>query len=452
MYTTIKQNSHKYKANNAAFLYAVAYLMLAVIFVIPPSTAYASIDIQEVKAKRGKIWVNEDRSTPVIAMEIIFKHQGYAYDPKNKQGLNSLALSLLNNAKNLNAKEFYDETESRGIQIEFNANKDHVFMSVKTITENLEHTVYWVQKLLHSYVVGNEGLSEAKKRNQTILMLHNDRPSHVLSKNTTNIMFGAHPYSNEPYGTIESLNAITLPDVKKYLAQLFVSGEVMVSISGDITANKARKVINDMLPEADYTTEKQDDIPYKEITKSDSDIYRIPYDTPQAQMAFFQSGIPIEHPSYYPMLILIDALGGNTLNSRLGLKLRKESGLTYGISMGMQNNEKSNAIIGTTATINAEKAIAIIRDVIQHTKAHGITKQEFKKAQSACLNAFDSQLTTNGQVARYMSTMQRLNLPRDYITLYKKKIQHVNLDAVNKAAKSLLTPDEMTFVVVEKKK
>ncbi len=44
--------------------------------------------------------------------------------------------------------------------------------------------------------------------------------------------------------------------------------------------------------------------------------------------------------------------------------------------------------------------------------------------------------------------MQVLGLPPDYVTTRNDKVKAVTLTDVNRVAKSLMTPDKLTFVVV----
>ena len=42
-------------------------------------------------------------------------------------------------------------------------------------------------------------------------------------------------------------------------------------------------------------------------------------------------------PDYYPMKVMNHLLGGSTLTGRLGLRLRDQLGLTYGVTSGFQS-------------------------------------------------------------------------------------------------------------------
>jgi zinc protease len=105
---------------------------------------------------------------------------------------------------------------------------------------------------------------------------------------------------------------------------------------------------------------------------------------------------------YIPAIIANRALGQSTISSRLGLVLRDEMGLTYGINSSFSESGIADGpfTIGVTvAPTNIEIAIETALKIVDDFIANGIRDEELRDEQSSLAGSFQVGLATNGAIA-----------------------------------------------------
>jgi zinc protease len=155
-------------------------------------------------------------------------------------------------------------------------------------------------------------------------------------------------------------------------------------------------------------------------------------------------------PAYYAFALANDVLGGNTLTGRLGVKLRDEMGLTYGVyssfSAGMGAGTWKASI--TVNPANTQTAVKALKGEVEQFLKSGLTAQELAFAKSSFIGSQAQGLSTNGGMASSLSNIEFYGLGLDYWSRYPGIIQAVTLDQANAAARKLIAPEKAHVVIV----
>ena len=77
-----------------------------------------------------------------------------------------------------------------------------------------------------------------------------------------------------------------------------------------------------------------------------------------------------------------------------------------------------------------------------------VTAEELKNAKSYLIGSLPLSLSSTSQIAGLMSSLQVDGMPIDYLDVRADKIEAVTIEDVQKLAQSLLTPDQMTVIMV----
>jgi zinc protease len=143
-------------------------------------------------------------------------------------------------------------------------------------------------------------------------------------------------------------------------------------------------------------------------------------------------------------------LGGSTLTGRLGLKLRDELGLTYGVSSGfLAGLGGGNWRAGVTVNpANVEAARTAMAGELTRFLKDGVTARELEFARSAFIGSQAVGLATNAGMAGSLSGIELYGLGLDYWTRYPKLVRGVSVEAANAAARKLIHPDKLHTVIV----
>ncbi len=123
---------------------------LALMLVLLPLSLQAEIPVQEIKSSKGiTAWLEEDPSLPVISLAFAWRG-GFESDPEDKQGLGTLATSMhTHGAGNYDANAFQKELRQTGMSIDFEARRDYIRGSVRTLKETLPTAI----KLLRASII-----------------------------------------------------------------------------------------------------------------------------------------------------------------------------------------------------------------------------------------------------------------------------------------------------------
>src|SRR5690606_5275218 len=119
-----------------AFYRRIVFVFAIVMTALPAR----AMDVQVIKLPDlGEVWLVESHSLPIIAVNLALRNAGAAQDDAAKSGLSSLAAGLLNEgAGDLDSQAFQERLEDLSIGLTFNADQDHFYASLRTLTENRE--------------------------------------------------------------------------------------------------------------------------------------------------------------------------------------------------------------------------------------------------------------------------------------------------------------------------
>ena len=83
-----------------------------------------------------EVWLVRDATVPLIAIDFGFRG-GATQDPADKAGIANMMVSLLDEgAGDLDAKAFHERLERKAIELNFNAGRDTIRGTLRTLKEN----------------------------------------------------------------------------------------------------------------------------------------------------------------------------------------------------------------------------------------------------------------------------------------------------------------------------
>ena len=82
--------------------------------------------------------------------------------------------------------------------------------------------------------------------------------------------------------------------------------------------------------------------------------------------------------------------------------------------------------------------------------AGGVTAQELENAKKYLTGAFPLSFDSNARIANYLVFLQEEKLGTDYIERRNQMVEAVTLDDLRRVAARLLTPENLSVVVVGK--
>jgi len=154
---------------------------------------------------------------------------------------------------------------------------------------------------------------------------------------------------------------------------------------------------------------------------------------------------------HYPALTLGNfILGGGSLASRLGTRIRQKEGLSYGVGSGLNASslDKRTAfyIYAISNPQNMPKVKAAVREELEKILKQGVTKEELNKAKTGYLQQLRVQRSSDSTLAALLSQSLLAERTMQYYAELEKNIRNVTPDDVLHALQSYIHPDRLHLV------
>ena len=420
-------------------------IVISVLFAVP---ARAEVDIKEVTSPGGlKAWLVEEPSIPFVALEIRFRG-GASLDAPDKRGAINLMTALLEEgAADMDARGFARASEALATSFGFDVGDDSLSISARFLTENRDASIALLRAALQEPRFDAEAIERV--RGQVLSSIRSDLkdPNNIARETMDQIIYGDHPYATSLNGTLDSVAALTRDDLVAAHQAVLARDRIFIGAVGDITPDVLGALVDDLLGDLPATGAA---MPPPAEVNIETGVTVVDYATPQSVAIFAQKGLTQKDPDWFAASVMNQILGGGSFESRLMEEVREKRGLTYGVYSYLLPRDLAATYQGSVSSANDRiaQAIDVIRDEWRKMAENGATEEELLNAKTYITGSYPLRFDGNAQIASILVGMQMLDLPIDYIPTRNDKVDAVTLDDVKRVAAELLTPDNMTFVVV----
>jgi zinc protease len=425
--------------------------LLLILFLLPFFAAGAAqaIDIEAVKSPAGiTAWLIEDHSNPLISLALGFRG-GSSGDPAGKEGLATFVSGLMDEgAGDVVSKDFQKRLADHGIDYGFDVSLDHFTGSLRFLSADRDLAFGMLGMALTKPRFDAEPVSRMRGQFKSMAAQDEKDPNAIAGAAMNRIMFGDHPYGRRGDGTVKSLDAITVDDLRGFVKNNFTRDRLMVAVVGDVTPEQLGPLLDRAfagLPAKSAQPETPE-----AVVDSEGGLAVIERDLPQSIVIFASPGIKRDDPDFFAAYLANYTLGGGGFSSRLMEEVREKRGLAYGIDSDLVTLDHAGLVMGGAQTVNASaaKVIDLTRQEWAKMQAEGPTQAELDAAKTYLLGSYAQNFTTTRAAAQTLLGIQMEHLGIDYVTRREKEIAAVTLDQAKAAAKRIFDPAKLTILVV----
>jgi zinc protease len=251
-------------------------------------------------------------------------------------------------------------------------------------------------------------------------------------------------------GTPDSVKAIAAADLRGYVRQHLGRDNLVVAVTGDITPARLGPLLDSTFG---ALPAKAEPVAVPDIAPvAPGRIVVVPSDNPQSTAMFGEQGIKRDDPDWYAAYVMNYILGGGGFSSWLTEEVREKRGLAYSVYSYLEPFRHAGIIIGGVATQNARmgESVKLIREQWARMRDQGPSEQELADAKTYLVGSFPLMLDSTTSIANLLVTLQLDHLGIDYLDRRAALIEAVTMDDVRRAAKRLLDPQALAFVIVGK--
>lgn len=419
--------------------------------ITPPSSIKpqpSRINVEEVKSSHGiSAWIVETHEIPVVSVALAFKKAGMIADPKGCSGLAQFLADILDEGSGeYDSQSFKKFLLKNNIELSIKAEQDVFLVTFRTIKKNVAEAFHMLKNILTKPRFDEASISRVKNQMQAMLeqALHNE---HTLGAQELNvILFGNHPYGRTIQQIIQELPHITSKELRQFMKERFSRDQLLLSVVGDISKAELKEFLDKTFAELPEKAAPLDIQPLTLPSKGSTTI--VPLDIPQSLVRFAQPNIPRKDRDWYAAFVLIKILGDGEYESRLWDEIREKRGLAYEIEASMSWSDYTSLILGGTATknTNVKEMIQLIKKVWADM-IDGATQSELDFAKRRIIGNFALKLSSTIKIAKALLVYQIDDLGIDYINKRNEIIAAITLEDINRVAKRILNPDQLTFVI-----
>jgi len=433
----------------------VAFLILSASFI--STLAHAALPIQHWNTSQGvRVLFVETHSLPMVDLRVNFD-AGSARDGQ-AHGLANLTATLLDqgtvaapgNGAAKDAQAIAEGFENIGANMGASASVDSSSLSLRSLSdpERFNSALKLFTSVMSHPSFPDDAFQRERERALLGLKAAQQKPDSVAQRAFYKALYGEHPYAYLTDGEMDSLQALTLDEVRNFYAKHYVTASMSIVIVGDLSRAQAEATAEKLvssLPKGEALTA----IPVP-VALKESKTIRIPFPSSQASILIGQLGMSRSDPDYFPLYVGNHIFGGSGFSSILMEEIREKRGLAYGVySYLMPMQQPGPFLMGVQTKLDqADQAEALMRENLVKFIQAGPSAKALEHAKKNIIGGFPLRLDSNADIASWLSILAIYQLPLDFLERYPKEVQATTQASIREAWQQRIHPDALLTVIV----
>ncbi len=417
-----------------------------------PNPSFDPAPVVTRKLSNGlEVIVAERHNLPVVGINLVVRGGGTSV-PQGKEGLASMTADLLTEGTTTrSAIELAGALNELGTSINGQGGPESSGLGMSTLTRNLPRAMGLFTEILLHPSFPDKDLERIRTQRLSALLRQQDSPPTIAGLVFPKLLYGeAHPYGRPNNGTPKSVKSLTRADVIAFYKEMFVPNNSSLIVVGDTTPDAVVAILESALKDWKPGSPVTRTVP-EAPSKKPVTVYLV--DKPGAAQSILtvgQVGVARNTPDYFPLTIMNSILGGQ-FSSRINLNLREAKGYTYGARSSFAFNQgpgpfEAGAPVKTEDTRPA--LFELIKELTDITGPRPATTEELAFAKDRVVKGFPARFETIQGVSRTLAELVLYDLPADYFTHFRSKVDAVNAADVHRVAQKYLNPEQMTILIV----
>ena len=390
----------------------------------------------------------ENNELPLISFSLTIPG-GHRLDPKGKAGLASLTADLMNEGTaSKTPAELEEAIGLLGSSIRVRGGQEDITISGSALARNFKPTIELVVEMLLNPRWDKTEFDRLKQELRTELKGREANPQAIGSMVFSKLVFGeGHSHATPSSGTLETIDNITLEDVKSFYKNLKPE-DASLKVVGNISENE---VTNPLLRLSKIWQGKAPALPEQRVSaeQAKGKLYFI--DVPNAKQSVLYIGTPAlsGHHEDAPKLDFANEILGGGSSGRLFQTLRIEKGYTYGAySYVPDMDAKAPFTISSSVRANATlSSLEIIQNMVKEY-GPGFTEEDVKLTQNKIVKENTRAYESLNAKLGVLNQIEKYNRPVDYISKEQQMLMNMSLNDFKTIIDTYIDESEMIYVVV----
>ncbi len=390
----------------------------------------------------------EDHEVPLVQFELSMRG-GQLFETPGRVGVaNLLAESMTAGTARRTPAELETAIDMLGATINVSASGQRFTIRGSTLARNFGSTMALVQEIMLEPRFDSAEFVLAQQRVGNALRQRAASPVSVAGDVFQRLLYDGHVLAENPQGTLASVDAITIADLRLYHATVLKPSVAAFHVTGAVSQAQVERAIGRLGNEWKGTAPAFPAPPT--WTPQRAGLYFV--DVPNASQSVLRVGYPAlaaAEADFYPATVMNFRLGGGGFASTLTQVLREQRGYTYGIGSGFQGTEIAGPFqISSSVRANVTlEALQAIKGIIER---HGpeFDAEDLEATKSYLLRANAGAFETLGAKLGLLGNMSAYGFPADYVLQREQVVRDMDVAGVRALANRYLDPERMIWLVV----
>jgi len=419
-------------------LAALAALTFAV-----AALAQATDSVSEFTLPNGlKVIHKVVKGNEVVAARVYFRGGARNITEKNA-GIETLMFEVAQQGtKNFSKSEINREIARMGTVVNSGGGYDYSVLASLSVRQHFDRSWQLLTDMVLNPTFDEKEVALERDRMINALRQEGDDPETYVTSQSEKLLYAAHPYSNRPFGTIESVGKLTSADLKAYHAAHLMGSRMLVVIVGNVTPEEARRKVEaafGKLPKGDYKPEPPP--AFKGVEKGEFKLIE------RGVPTFYIRGVfpapSIGDPDYPALMVAT-----NILYQQFFQEVRVRRNLSYAPNIELLTQGANSGFI-SVSTPKPNEAISVMYDQIELIQKNVLRKEALPEILTGFLTTYYRNLETNDAQAGRLGEYELLAGDWRKALTWIEDVNKVTPEDINRVANKYLK--NFRFAVIGEK-
>ncbi|MBW2390606.1 MAG: insulinase family protein [Deltaproteobacteria bacterium] len=418
----------------------------------PPEVSFPAL-ARATLSNGLEIIVVERHAVPTVSFKLLV-NAGYSADHGIAPGTARLTLATMpRGTKHRSALEISDALADLGAELSASSNLDLSVVELSALREGLDDAMEIFADVILDPKFSQEEFERQRSIQLSLIEREKVTPLKIALRVFPQLLYGPEHAYGLPFtgsGTSDSVNGLSNKDLRAFHSRWFAPNASTLVVVGDTTKEEIVPKLEDL-----FRNWKTGEVPNKNIEhvahRETSAVYLIDRPGSSQSMVFAGHIAPPKANEREPAIEAMNELLGGSFNSRINRNLREDKHWSYGahsVFVGARGQRPFFVYAPVQTDKTAESLSEIERELREIRTTRPPTADEIERAKNRRTLSLPGSWETAAAISASVLQLVRFGFEDDFWNRYPDSIRNLSNDEVAEAAREILRPDALTWVVV----